>query len=609
MDSKLTRRYVLRLSVLGGSAALLAACTPSAPPAATTAPAAPTAAPAAKPTGASAAAPTAAAAAKPAPTSAPAAAATTAPVAAAKPAGAGGTLTPLWGQTLAHINPLQTVTNAQFQYHASVLSSLMQPSPDKTRFDPELAEVTVAPDSSSYTFKLNPKAKWHDGRPLTAEDVEYTYTMALNKATKSNRVSRLSLIKGGREYSEGTADKVSGIAILDPQTIRFDMDFPNALFLLEADLAILPKHVLGNVKPDELEKHPFMFESPLGSGAFKAVKNLSDQSSEMEANPEFYRGRPKLDRINFRIVKQAEAAQIALERGELDFTSAPSNFISAPDSLSRLLTNPQLFIQRMPNPVQQIIGWNLRRDYWQDKRVRQAMLYAIDRKRIVDSLLGGNATIVNTPILHPFVGYKPLNEYVYNQDKAKQLLAEAKWDANREVTIMGVPTQSETQRAIQAAVQAMLSAVGVKTKFEELESSVFVKSFYQDHSYDMVYVPGSTFADPHLFLDFHFTTASQNAMGYASPAMDALVDEGRRASTVEARAAAYKKVGELFNEEVPWGSLWSITDTYVFNRRVSIPHIPVPASSPGAIADIPVINVIGNPYPWFNRVEEWTVKS
>ena len=67
--------------------------------------------------------------------------------------------------------------------------------------------------------------------------------------------------------------------------------------------------------------------------------------------------------------------------------------------------------------------------------------------------------------------------------------------------------------------------------------------------------------------------------------------------------------GELFNEDVPWGSLWSITDTYVFNRRVVIPHIPVPASNPKAIADIPVINVIGNPYPWFNRVEEWTVKA
>jgi len=606
MDTKLTRRYLLRLSVLGGSAALLQACAPSAPPAATTAPAAPKPTEAPKPASTTApAAATAAPAAKP--TTAPAAAATTAP--AAKPATAGGTLTPLWGQTLAHINPLQTVTNAQFQYHATVLSSLMQPSPDKTKFDPELAEVTVAPDASSYTFKLNANAKWHDGRPLTTEDVEFTYTLALNKATKSNRVSRLSLIKGGREFSEGTAEKVSGIAVLDPQTIRFDMDFPNALFLLEADLAILPKHVLGNVKPDELEKHPFMFESPLGSGAFKAVRNLSDQSSEMEANPDFYRGRPKLDRINFRIVKQAEAAQIALERGELDFTSAPSNFISAPDSLSRLLANQQLFIQRMPNPVQQIIGWNLRRDYWQDKRVRQAMLHAIDRKRIVDSLLGGNATIVNTPMLHPFIGYKPVNEYGYNQETAKQLLAEAKWDTNREVTIMGVPTQSETQRAIQAAVQAMLSAVGVKTKFEELESSVFVKSFYQDHSYDMVYVPGSTFADPHLFLDFHFTTTSQNAMGYASASMDALVDEGRRARTVEARAAAYKKVGELFNDDVPWGSLWSITDTYVFNRRVSVPHIPVPATNPAAIADIPVINVIGNPYPWFNRVEEWTVKS
>ena len=137
----------------------------------------------------------------------------------------------------------------------------MLPSPDKTKIEPELATVTAAPDASSYTFKLDPKARCHDGQPLTTADVEWTYTMALNKATKSNRLSRLSLIKGAADYSAGKADNVAGIVVVDPQTIRFDMDFPNALFLLETDLPVLPKHMLGSVKPDELEKTRPMFES------------------------------------------------------------------------------------------------------------------------------------------------------------------------------------------------------------------------------------------------------------------------------------------------------------------------------------------------------------
>jgi peptide/nickel transport system substrate-binding protein len=474
--------------------------------------------------------------------------------------------------------------------------------------DSELAEMTAAPDASAYTFKLNSKAKWHDGRPLTTADVAFTYTLALTKDTKSNRLSRLSLIKGAADYSAGKTDKVAGIVVLDDQTIRFDMEFPNALFPIETDLAILPKHILGSVAPADLEKHPFMFESPVGSGPFKAVKNTSDVSSETVFNPDFYRGRPKLDRLNFRIVKQADAAQIALERGEVDFNAAPANFINiAPEALSRFLAQPQLFMVRMPNPVQQIIGWNQRQEHWKDKRVRQAFVYAIDRKKIIDSLLGGNAEIVNTPIVHAFVGFKPKNDYAYNPERAKQLLAEAKWDPNREVTVMGVPATSDTDRSIRAAVQAQLAAIGVKSKWEERESSVFVKSFYQDHSFDMVYVPGTTFADPNLFLDFHFSTTSQNAMGYASPALDQLIDKGKRARTPAERAEVYTTIGDQMNEDMPWGSLWSIADTNIFNRRVNIPFIPVPPSpNPKSASEVPFSNVRAL-FTWFYRVEQWSV--
>jgi peptide/nickel transport system substrate-binding protein len=601
----LARRQLLRLTVLGGAAALLQACAQPAPPAPTAAPAAaqPTAAPAAKPTTAAAAAPTTAPAAAAA-TTAPAAQATAAP----KPAATGGTLTPLWGATLAHVNPFQAVTNQQFQYFASVFSQLMLPSPDKTKIDPELATVTVSPDASSYTFKLDPKAKFHDGTPLTSADVEFSYTLALNPATKSNRLSRLSLIKGGADYSAGKADKVAGIVPLDANTIRFDMDFPNALFMLETDLPVLPKHVLGSVKPDEIEKHPNMFESPLGSGPFKAVQNLSDQSSEIAANPDFYRGKPKLDKMIFRIVKQADAAQIALQRGEVDFTSAPPNVIRDPEVLNQLLGQQSLFLHRMPNPVSNTLGFNLRLDQWKDKRVRQALAYAIDRKKIIDSLLGSNAEIVNSPIRHAFVGYKPKNDYAYNPDKAKQLLGEGGWDPNREVLVSALPPDSETERATRAALQQQLQAVGVKTKWEELESSVWVDKFYNNHTHDMVFIPATNFADPHLFLDFHFTTTSRNGVGYATPEFDAQIDKGRRATTQSDRAEIYKSIGDQLNEDQPWIWLWSLADNYVFNRRVNIPFIPVPSANPKTISDVPFLTVQAL-FTWFSHVEEWAVSG
>ena len=357
---------------------------------------------------------------------------------ATKPGAAGATLTPAWGASLTSVNPFQAVNPWQAQYFATVFSQLLLAAPDKTKMDPELATVSAAADATSYTFKLDPKARWHDGQPLTTADVEWTYTMALNKATKSNRVSRLSLIKGGADFTAGTADNVAGIVVLDPQTIRFDQEFPNALFPLEADLPILPKHILGAIKPDELERQAQMFDAPVGSGAFSAVKNLADQYSEVGANPNFYRGKPKLDRIVFRIITTEDALAIALERGEVDFTANPQ-MIRTPDTLNRLLGISQLFVQRMPNAVSASFGFNLRLDHWQDKRVRQAFAYAIDRQKIVDSLLGGNAEIVNSPMRHPWIGFKPKNDYAYNPDMARKLLADGGWDPNREILVSGTP--------------------------------------------------------------------------------------------------------------------------------------------------------------------------
>lgn len=594
-----TRRDFLRLTLIGGSAALLAACAPAAPtPTPTSAPARPTEAP--KP-GATAApaAPTQAPAVKP--TAAPAAQ----PTAAAR---VGGTLTALWTQPLPHANPFLAVSHVTWQYHAAVYSALMVPKPDKTGMEPELADVTAAPDGSSYTYRLNPRAKWHDGRPVTAHDVAFTYTLAVNRETKSNRLARLSIIKGAQAYSEGRADRVEGIQVLDDHTIRFDQEFPNALFLIEADLPILPKHVLERVPPAEIEKHPIMFDAPLGSGAFKAVRNVADQYSEVEANPDFYRGRPKLDKLVWRIVKQLDAAQIAIERGEVDFTaSGIGNF--TPDALNRLLAQPQLFLVKMRNPTSITLGYNLRLDHWKDKRVRQAMVYAIDRKKIIDSLLAGNAEIVNSPMRHPWIGYRPKNSYDYNPEKAKQLMGEAGWDPNREVLVSALPAPNETERAIRAAIQAQLQAVGVKTKWEELESSVWAKKFYDDHQHDMVYIPASNFTDPAQFLDFHYKTNSRNGPGYATPEFDELIERGRRARTQAERAEIYQTIGDRLNEDQPWAWLWSVPDIYAFNRKVQIPFIPAPASNPKSLAELEFSPIVGNPFPWFNRLEEWSIRA
>ncbi len=174
--------------------------------------------------------------------------------------------------------------------------------------------------------------------------------------------------------------------------------------------------------------------------------------------------------------------------------------------------------------------------------------------------------------------------------------------------VSALPPDSETERATRAALQQQLQAVGVKTRWEELESSVWVDKFYNNHVHDMVFIPATNFADPHLFLDFHFTTSSRNGVGYATPAFDELIDKGRRARTPVERADIYKTIGDQLNEDQPWIWLWSLADNYVFNRRVNIPFIPVPASNPKTIADVPFLPVQAL-FTWFSHVEEWGVTA
>ena len=174
---------------------------------------------------------------------------------------------------------------------------------------------------------------------------------------------------------------------------------------------------------------------------------------------------------------------------------------------------------------------------------------------------------------HPWVQFKAKNDYAYNPDKAKQLLTEAKWDFNRQVAVSSVPSASETDRATRAAIQAQLEVIGVKTNWEEMESSVWAKKFYEDHAHDMVYIPATNFIDPALFLDFHFKTDGRNGHGLRDARLRRAIEKGRRAPTQDARRTVYQTIGDQFNEDQPWIWLWSLADMYVFNRRVGIPFI------------------------------------
>lgn len=473
-------------------------------------------------------------------------------------------------------NPF-TASNA-FQYWvlSLVMSQLTVADTDALAAAPSLADSwEVAPDATSVTFKLNPNAKWHDGTPVTAKDVAFTFRMALHPEVKSNRASAYALIKGAAAFTAGEADDVEGITVIDDHTIRFDMEFPNGLFVDETAqrAQILPEHLLGNVPPAELSQNRFFIDGLVGSGPFKLEKFVTDQYAELVAYPDYFGGKPKIDRILVSIIKSHDAMQVALQRGELDFVVTDGGPLPLA-TYQEFLNHPNFKVVATGGGPVLGYGFNHRLDYLSDPRLHQAFLYAIDRKKILQTLLGGVGSLPNSFMVHPWFQKPEWNDlYAYDPEKAKALLAEMGWDSNRELTVNVLPIASEDDRAILAAQQQMLGDVGIKINFQELEASVWVERFYTNHDYELVYVTFGTFPDPDGFLYWHMHSTSQNALGYANPELDAKIEAGRRAATQEQRIPIYQEITEEVLQTVPIAPIYRQNFLFILSRNWSIPQV------------------------------------
>jgi peptide/nickel transport system substrate-binding protein len=545
-----SRRTFLRLALTGSSISLMAACgqaasTPAAAP--TTAASAPTQA-------APPAAPTQVAAATAAPTPAAAAAAVAKP--GEKVVSIAIQVKPTGFYTLQFI--------AQ-QISALFFDKLLTVS-DDWGLQPRLAEKwEMGPDAKSVTFHLRKGLKWSDGAPLTAKDIHFTF-----KSTMDSRTAALpgptSIITGYADFRAGKIDSPPGLVVVDDTTFRIDFDTPNAGFVPSISFLgfqILPEHILGSVDPKELQKHPF-FQSPtVASGPFKFVRYQTDQFIEVERNPNFWGPAPKVDRIFVRTVT-SDVATAQLEKGEIQHTQ-----ISATDA-ARLAKTPGIKVANKPGAGIILMAAAVDQPKLKDKRVRQAMLYAIDRENIVKQVLNGYGRVVNCHIIGPDWAVNPdLNTYGYNPAKAQALLKEANWDPATSVKIQWIQGGRDLDNALQI-VQAQLQAVGIKAELNPLERGPILENI-QKRTFDLSAYGGGVYTvDPDstsyvLMCQFGQPKGANNS-DYCNPDVDKLFLAGRAATNQADRAKAYKDAAKLINDDVShiWlfvqDAIWAYSD-------------------------------------------------
>lgn len=483
----------------------------------------------------------------------------------------GGQAHVLWRSPIT-LNPLFSTSGSEQQVERLMFGALVKMN-DLLEPVPDMAEkIDVSADATAYTFTLRENITFTDGEPLTTDDVKFTLERAIDKRTGSYWRGRLSKIAGSQEYSEQQADSVSGIVLQDERTVTINLAEADAAFLVTlcnfSGLGILPEHVLKDVAPDQLQQHPFSLNPDVTAGAFKFVRYETDQYLELARNETYWGSPPPLDSIFLQIL-QPDVALAQLETGQIDLMTL------AVQDMERVQSLPNAELLAVPSPSMDFLAINMERDFLQDKRIRQAMMYAIDRAGILEQIYGGQGEITNSPIFGPaWMGVpEGLNEYPYDPDKAKQLLEEAGWDSGRTFEILHTPqVNKERDTAIQI-IQNQWSQVGLNANIVQVDAAESNRRTIQATDFDVRTVGGGVFrADPGVS-GTYMTTSTWTPNGgnyghYSNEEIDRLYAEAQAAPEPEERKRIYTEIAKILNDELPWIFLYSPNSLYGKSKRL-----------------------------------------
>ena len=434
---------------------------------------------------------------------------------------------------------------------------------------PNLAlEWEISDDATVYSFRLREDAKWHDGEPVTANDVVSTVRFILTQATNINPRRWISALKGGQDFYDGVTDELPGVYATDDFNVVFELEETNVGWHLSAttDLQILPAHIFDSVAPEDIVEHhaPAWYtpELNIGSGPFKFVRAERDQFVELVRNDDYYGGTPKLERIIFKNFGAADTQFIALQKGELDVWNVPQDFYEQSlelDNVDVHLVNRnyiRVFLLNYESPV------------LADKRVRQALAYAIDREGICEGLYSGLCTPYNSYMeMRPWLA-DGLNQYEYNPEKAKELLAAAEadgtWDPSNVLRVNWYYSDALHQD-IMAAIQQNLAAVGVETQLQYLEGTSAVET--QSACEFEMYYQGWGFSFPEQYNSF-FTDAERCRTPWGDPDAQALFNETATTVNLEERMAIHEEIQRRLNDELPMMPFLQFIGPVAVNKRV-----------------------------------------
>ncbi len=446
---------------------------------------------------------------------------------------------------------------------SKIWSPLVSWNADATGLEPQMATSWEAnEDASVWTIHLREGVTFHDGEPMTANDVKFSLELAFNPdaATLYPSFSQLTADKfvGGAEYVAGEAEEIAGIRVVDDLTVEFEFVAPNPRLPYSLIFAwVLPQHALADLAPADYQTTDWFYTSAIGTGPFMHDEFVQDQFWALVPNPTYWRGAPMLDRLINRYFADETAALLALEGGEIQFTYAGA------DVALRMQDNPDVTLYSGPSGVTNYFIFNQRLPEFQDVRVRQAIMYALDREAMAEAIMGGTVELVPCiaalPGMHPAA--EELNAYAYDPEMARQLLAEAGWDSSK--TYEMVTYYSNQQSAdTMAAAQQFLAEVGINVEPLVVDVPTYNSYFYTGEGWDISYRGvGATLIYPWQFYmsGGYDVTSGETLMGPAFPELEEMMAAAQSELDPDVFIQDLQNICAYQNQQALEGYMWTAT--------------------------------------------------
>lgn len=489
--------------------------------------------------------------------------------------------------TIGSINPL-LLNGGEINKYATGLMflPLMELDAD-LNFEGMLADSITTEDNKNFIVHIDDAATWSDGTPVTADDVVYT-ALRLASPVIGNTAMMYYVFEGVGDdgFVEEGAESIDGIQKVDDKTVQFTTKEEMPITTFENSYAryllTLPKHVIEQYSEEELSTADWFNHPDVVSGPFIVTDFDVDHYISYEANKDYWKGAPKIDKLNIKIVDGSQL-YAGLQSGEIDITQQTMSDIPQEDyeSVEALdnvdvvygspVTNQSVFIQTKNVP---------------DVKVRQAMLYAIDRQQILEELLNGHGEIVDGFLSSASPFYDDsLTPISYDPEKAKALLEEAGWDGSQTIRFY-VNSGDSTFVNAASIIAAEWAAVGIKAEIQTVDFATLM-SVAGTEDYDVLAVQ-YTYAPVDPYPDVAWLLGGEGSWtGYSDDTLNEALTKSQLTSDPEETKELFSVVDKKVQEDVPMFSAYVISAQGAVSKRIT-----------GAAPSV---------YGFFNDVRNWDV--